>query len=223
MDITTYLLKIFLFDSLSIDQLSLLLPSASLKKISKGELLFSEDQAASAFFVLISGLLKIYKLSAEGDEHILHIQKPNDLIAEAIIFDFQEYPAYCQALEDSELIRISKTEFLKLLNKHPEISFKIMQAYSHRLRQLVNKIEDLSLHDIKSRLANYLIQHSQDFAGKKVFNFAFSKKDLASLLGTIPETLSRTLHFMKQQHLIKEEKDKIIVLDVKGLRKEAGN
>ena len=197
--------------------MNLIEDSTSIKTIKKAELLFSEGQAASAFFIVISGSVKLYKLSADGGEQILHIQKPCDLVAEAIIFDFDAYPAFCEALEDSELIRLSKKDFLNLLEHFPEISFKIMCAYSRRLRLLISKIEELSLHDVKSRLASYLINNIKIENDKYFVPIHFTKKDLASVLGTIPETLSRTLSYFKKEKLVMEAKDGIFIQNKKKL------
>ena len=87
----------------------------------------------------------------------------------------------------------------------------MMSSYSKRLRQFVSKIEDLSLKDIKSRLAGYLLENSTIENGKTVCRLTYSKKELASLLGTIPETLSRSFAFLKQKGLI-VEKDNIIII-----------
>ena len=218
MEIQSFLSKIFLFESLSEDQIELVAASLSIKSINKGEHLFSELQAATAFFYVISGSVKIFKLSSDGAEQIIHIQNAGDLVAEAIIFEFDTYPAFCQALEDTELIRFSKTEFLTLLHHFPEITFRIMSAYSRRLRQLIAKIEDLSLHDIKARLANYLINNYSVKNSKKIVELPYTKKDLASILGTIPETLSRTLNAFKKNALISEEKNEIELLSLVKLK-----
>jgi len=218
MDIQAFLAKQFLFESLAKNQLELIAESATIKEIKKGEHLFSELQPATAFFMVVSGSLKIYKLSAEGGEQILHIQRPGDLVAEAIIFDFDTYPAFCQALKDTVLLRLSKIEFLNILRHFPEISFNIMSAYSRRLRQLVAKIEELSLHDIKSRLANYLLNNHVVSNNRCVVQLALTKKDLAAMLGTIPETLSRTLNYLKREKVISEEKNDIIILSLKKLK-----
>lgn len=218
MDIQAFLARQFLFESLSQEQTALVAKFASIKKIKKGEQLFSEEQPATSFFIVVSGSLKIYKLSSEGSEQILHIQKSGDLVAEAIIFDFDTYPAYCEALENTILIRLSKPDFLRLLQHFPEITFKIMSAYSRRLRLLVAKIEELSLHDVKSRLANYLINNYAVKNNQNMVRLSLSKKDLASMLGTIPETLSRTLSYFKRAQLISEEKNDIIILNKKGLK-----
>ena len=218
MDIHAFLAKQFLFESLDENQIELIEESASLKRIKKAELLFSEGQMATAFFIVISGSVKLYKLSAEGSEQILHIQKAGDLVAEAIIFDFEVYPAFCEALEDTDLIRFSKSEFLKLLKHFPEITFKIMSAYSRRLRQLITKIEELSLHDVKSRLASYLMKNMRVENNSNFVPIKVTKKDLASILGTIPETLSRTLGYFKKEKIIVEDKNGIFIQNLNKLK-----
>ncbi len=218
MDTKEFLAKQLLFESLSEGQIEIIAQSTIIKEIKKGEILFSELQPATAFFIVVTGSVKIYKLSSEGSEQILHIQHPGDLIAEAIIFNFDTYPAFCEALEDTVLIRLSKVDFLNTLRHFPEITFKIMSAYSRRLRHLVSKIEDLSLHDIKSRLANYLLNNYVIRNKQSVVRLSLTKKDLASILGTIPETLSRTLNYLKKEKLIAEEKDDIIILNLTKLK-----
>jgi CRP/FNR family transcriptional regulator len=149
MDIRRFLSGIFLFHSFTEKEIDLLEASASLKKVHKGEQIFSEGLDATAFFVVVSGKVKIFKLSPDGKEHTLHIHGPGDLVAEAAIFDSMLYPASCMALEDSTLMRISREGFLNLIKSHPELALKMMSGYSRRLRQFVAKIEELSLKDIE--------------------------------------------------------------------------
>jgi len=213
-----FLLSTFLFGSFTEREIALLSPSLSLKTVRRGEQIFSEGLEATAFFVIISGKIKIYKLSPDGKEHTLHIQGPGDLVAEAAIFDSMVYPASCTAMEDSTLVRISREAFIKLLKGHPELSLKMMSAYSKRLRQFVSKIEELSMRDIRSRLAGYLIGNSSVEKGVVTCRLKYSKKELASLLGTIPETLSRALSFLKQKGLITEKDKAFIIPDPEKLR-----
>jgi CRP/FNR family transcriptional regulator len=93
-----------------------------------------------------------------------------------------------------------------------------MSAYSRRLRHLVAKIEELSLHDIKSRLANYLLNNYVVREKRYVVRLSLTKKDLASILGTIPETLSRTLNYLKREQLISEENNEIILHNLPKLK-----
>jgi CRP/FNR family transcriptional regulator len=94
----------------------------------------------------------------------------------------------------------------------------MMSGYSKRLRQFVAKIEELSLKDIKSRLAGYLLKNSKIENGNTVCRLKYSKKELSSLLGTIPETLSRSFAFLKQRGLIVEKNNLIIIPDPDRLR-----
>ena len=218
MDLREFISHIFLFSSFSENELNLLESLTSSKKVSKGEQIFSEGLDASAFFIVVSGKVKIYKVSPDGKEHTLHIHGPGDLVAEAAIFDSMVYPASCMALEDSTLVRIPREGFFKLIRKHPELALKMMSSYSKRLRQFVSKIEELSLKDIKSRLAGYLIENSTIENGMTVCRLTYSKKELSSLLGTIPETLSRSFAFLKQKGLIVEKDNLIIIPDPDKLR-----
>jgi CRP/FNR family transcriptional regulator, dissimilatory nitrate respiration regulator len=218
MDMHNFLLNTFLFHSFTAKEMGLLEAAAALREFHKGEQLFSEGIDASAFFIVVSGKVKIYKLSPDGKEHTLHIHGPGDLVAEAAIFDSMVYPASCMTLENSTLVRISRDGILDLIKKHPELALKMMSGYSKRLRQFVAKIEELSLKDIKARLAGYLLANSSIENGETVFRLKYSKKELSSLLGTIPETLSRALSFLKQKKLITETDNKIIIQDAEKLR-----
>jgi CRP/FNR family transcriptional regulator len=218
MDIRRFLLDSFLFSSFTGEEIDLLLSATSLKKIRKGEEIFTEGLAAVAFFIVDSGKVKIYKTSADGKEHTLHIHGPGDLVAEAAIFDSMVYPASCVAMEDSVLVRVSRDGIVNLIRDHPELSLKMMSGYSKRLRQFVAKIEELSLKDIKTRLAGYLLKNSAVENGVTLCRLRYSKKELSSLLGTIPETLSRALSFLKQRNLITEKDHTIIIPDPEKLK-----
>ncbi|MEW6571228.1 MAG: Crp/Fnr family transcriptional regulator [Nitrospirota bacterium] len=218
MDIREFLLNTFLFGSFTDKELALLEPSLSIKRLHRGEQIFSEGMEASAFFIIISGKVKVYKVSPYGKEQTLHIHVPGDLVAEAAIFDSALYPASCMAIEDSTLIRVSREAFIDLVKSHPDLSLKIMSGYSKRLRQFVSKIEELSLKDIKRRLAGYLLDHSRVENSQTVCRLKYSKKELASLLGTIPETLSRAFAFLKRKKLIVEKDNTIQIPDPEKLR-----
>ncbi len=202
---------IFLFASLDESQLELVASFCSIKTYSKNEHFFLEGDNASTFYSILSGKVKIYKLSEDGVEQILEIHETGNIFAEAAIFDRETYPAYASALEETTVIRIPKKEFIDLLISNPEISINIINAYSKRLRHFVNLVENLSLHDIKSRLAKYLLDNSSIKDETNVVNLDISKKELASILGTIPETLSRTLRIFKKENIIIESKGIITV------------
>lgn len=207
--------NIFLFSGFDEKELDLIKNFSTIKKFNKGDQIFIEGVLAREFFIIASGQVKIYKLSPTGDEHILHVQNRGDLVAEAAIFDLKIYPAFCSALQDCELITIPTGRFYELIEKNPLIAIKMMSAYSRRLREFVAKITDLSFRNVKSRLSKYII----DSAGNtKICNISFTKKELAALLGTVPETLSRTFDYLKKNGLIEEKNQCIHILDPEKLR-----
>jgi CRP/FNR family transcriptional regulator len=216
--LTDLLPGIFLFDSLKENQLKIVAGFCSIVKIKKNDHLFFEGDEASAFYHIVSGSVKIYKISPQGNEHIIEIHDDGNLVAEAAIFDRKTYPAYCQALTDAIFIKIPRNEFIELIGKNPEISLKIIHSYSKRLRHFVSLVEKLSMHDIKSRLARYLIDNSTKFNNEHICILTLPKKELASVLGTIPETLSRTFRFFKKENMISEEKDRIIIHNIKKFK-----
>lgn len=222
MDIPKFLRSTFLFSSFNDEELKLLHLAAKTSNFHKGETIFSDGTKADAFFLVAKGKVKVYKVSPDGMQHILHIHIPGDPVAEAAIFDAMSYPASCTALEDTTLIRIGREGFIDLLKAHPELSLKIMSGYSKRLRQFVAQLEELSLKDVKTRLAGHLLANSSIENGQTIYRLGYTKKELASLIGTIPETLSRALAFLKQKKLIIEKGNLIHIPDPEELKTFSG-
>lgn len=189
-----------LFGGLSDENLDALMEIARVDEHPRGELLFSEGEKAEGFFVVLDGKVKVYKLSPEGKERILHIIHPGGTFAEAAIFGDGLYPAYAEPLQSSKLVFLPKDGFLGLLRDNSQISINMIAGLSKFLRQFANQIEDLTFKDVPSRLARYLMELS---CGKKqVVDLPISKSQLASNLGTVSETLSRTLRKLSEDDLI---------------------
>jgi CRP/FNR family transcriptional regulator len=177
----------------------------------KGELLFSEGEDALGFYIVATGKVKIYKLSPEGKERILHILHPGGTFAEAAIFGSGKYPAYAEPLEKSLLIFFPKREFLQLLREQSQIAINMIAGLSRFLRQFAAQIEELTFKDVPARLARYLV----DLAGRggKEVELPISKSQLASNLGTVSETLSRTLRKLSDDAIIEVQGKRIQILD----------
>lgn len=202
----------FLFENLDEQTLAELSKSCSTKEIVKNEILFQQGSLASAFYIVIYGKISIFRLRPNGDEQTIHIHSDGDIVAEAAIFDQINYPASCKALKESKLIRITKDAFCNLILKNPEIAFKILGAYSRRLRSFVSMVENLSLDDVKQRLLQYLEKNSYNDGKNKLVNLTISKKELSNILGMSPETLSRALKALKEQQIISEDENNSIVI-----------
>ena len=174
-------------------------------------MLFSEGEEAVGFFVVLDGKAKVYKLSPDGKERILHVIHPGGTFAEAAIFGDGLYPAYAEPLQVSKLLFLPKDEFLDLLMNNGRISINMIAGLSRFLRQFANQIEDLTFKDVPSRLARYLMELSR--GTKQTVELPISKSQLASNLGTVSETLSRTFRKLSEDELISVAGKKVEILD----------
>jgi CRP-like cAMP-binding protein len=189
---------------------------ALLKQVEKKEVLFSDGEEAKGFYVILSGKVKLYKISAEGKEQILHVVSAPDAFAEAALFLEGNYPAFAEALADSQLLFFPKRDFVHLIETNPQLSINMIVSLTHFLRKFASLIEELSLKEVSSRVAKYLIDLSlksaKDGKNPREVDLDLSKTQLASKLGTISETLSRTLSKMKAKGVINVRKNKILIL-----------
>jgi CRP/FNR family transcriptional regulator len=159
-------------------------------------------------------------LSAEGKEQILMIANPGDSFAEAALFAGGKYPASAQALEDSEILVIHRDRFLNLLGRNPDLALSLIARLSELLRKLTTLVEGLSLSDVTTRLAHHLVD-LMDQRGSQTLMLTEKKSTLASQLGTIPETLSRSLARLTKEKLIAVEGSRIDILEPDRLRQLA--
>lgn len=201
-----------LFRGLSIDQLGELERLFPGRRCVQGEIIFSEGEKAEGFYVLLSGKLKIYKLSPEGKEQILHIIEPGEPFAEVALFSETTFPAYAEAIRDSEVMFFPRKGFENLIRKDPAIVMNMFAILSQRLKYFTRLIEDLSLKEVPQRLASYLIFLADRERSNDV-SLGISKGQLASLLGTIPETLSRIMGKMAAQEIIEMQGRRIKITD----------
>ena len=221
LDNENYIKKSRLFDGLSPSQVSRLDSIATIKKYKKDALIFSEGEEASGFYIVIDGKVKIYKLSAQGKEYILHIASSGDTIAEVTLFSGSDYPAYAQPISACSLLFFPKHAFLEITREYPEVGMRILKAVAGRQRKFADTIEDLSLRGVECRLAKYLFNLAKE-KGKNNFELGMQKSELAMKLGTVPETLSRNLLKLKTKKLISLKDRSVCILNPSGLGRIAG-
>jgi CRP/FNR family transcriptional regulator len=215
--IKNILAHIPLFEGLPEPQLVEIQNIAVPRRFSKGELIFSEGDEGSGFYVVLAGRVKIFKVSPEGKEQILHIFGSREPFGEVPVFTGKPFPANAEALADSHLLYFPKPAFVALISSNPSLALNMLGLLSMRLRQFTVQIENLSLKEVPGRLATYLIYLSDEQQTHNQVSLPISKGQLASLLGTIPETLSRILGRMAQQGLIEVNGRTIRLLNRNGI------
>jgi CRP/FNR family transcriptional regulator len=209
--------RIPLFSGLNHEQLIQFRGIALEKSFAKGEMVFSEGEEGSGFYVILAGTVKVFKVSPDGKEHILHIFTAGQTFGEVPVFAGEHFPANAEALQDTRALFFPRSGFLALLQKNPALSLKLLADLSIKLRQFAVQIENLSLKELPARLATYLLFLAEEQGRADQVTLKISKGQLASLLGTIPETLSRIFAKLSSQQLIQVEGRKISLLDADGL------
>lgn len=206
-----------LFSGLPEEHIDALLTIAQVRDFDKNQLIFSEGDKGSGFYINVEGMVKIFKLSPDGKEHILHLFGPGEPYGEVPVFSGKTFPANAESITDSRSLFFPRDAIVDLLRKNPAIALHMLAVLSLRLRQFTVAVENLSLKEVPGRLAAHLLMLSMEQEKKDTVVLNISKTLLASLLGTIPETLSRILNRMAAQGLIDVQGRKIKLLDLQGL------
>lgn len=188
------------------------------KKYRPGEIIFREGLPGQGFHLLAEGRVKIYKMAPDGKEQILHIINPGEPFGEAAIFLGQGYPASAQALTEAVTLYFPRQGLIRLITANAEMALGLLGVMARRLAHFAALLEAVTLKEVPARLAAFILELAAERGRAEL---ALSKSQLASLLATTPETISRSLGRLKKAGLIAEEKPYIIIKDQNRLRAAA--
>ena len=186
-------------------------------KFEKGRLIFNEGEPGDGFYIVETGKIKIFKLSFEGKEQILHIYGPGKAFGEVPVFEGNDFPASAMAMVKSEIIFIPRDKFIKLISDTPGLAMNMLGILSMRLREFTIQIENLSLKEVPARLASYILTLSEEHDKTEKVVLPISKAQLANLIGTTPETVSRVFKKMINISLIGVDGRTITIHDYDAL------
>lgn len=213
-----------LFANLTEAELRALRARVSSRRFQKGELLFSEGDPCTGLFLVARGKVRIFKMSSAGREQVLAVEGPGSSFAELPVFDGGNYPASASALEDCEVLFVSRKDFQGFCREHPEVALKVIAVVGARLRRLVGIIEDLSFTTVRQRLIAVILRMAQTGgAATKAgiqLELTGSHQDLAAELGTVRELVSRNLSRLQAEGFLEVEGRRILVKDLAGLKRE---
>jgi len=220
-DLVAVLKNTPLLSGLSQAELLQLAQRTSRKLFSAGELLFSEGEPCNGLTIISRGRVRIFKTSVNGREQVLAVEQPGGSVAELPVFDGGPYPASAVAIEDTEVVFISRRDFQAYCLEHPEVALKVLAVVGARLRRLVGIIEELSFTTIRQRLVSTLVRLARS-EGKKTARgieilLPASHQELANQLGTVRELISRNLTRLQAEGLLEVDARQIVVKDLKGL------
>jgi CRP-like cAMP-binding protein len=217
---TKNLSDIYLFGGLSAEQLARVADTSQSLQLENGQILFTQGDPARRFFLVDSGQIKLFRMSPEGDEKVIELVSPGGTFAEALIFaDDMGYPVNASAIGKSELTAFDNPTFRAILAESTETCFRVMADLTLRLRALIREIDELTLQSAACRVAGYLLRSAaaqQDGGSQIVLHTP--KAVVASRLSVTPETFSRILHQLRDEHVIRVFGNQIEIRDLEKLQ-----
>lgn len=214
-----FLKNVFLFSGLDDSQIKRIASLIQKKRFLKGQIIFTECDPARSLHILKEGKVKIFRVSSSGKEQILHFINEGEVFGEVAAFLSETYPASACAQKESIVLSLPIEEFYKILKTDPKIAMNMLAILCLRLKEFVHIIDGLALKDVAQRLSAYLLFASEK--KEKTIELGVKKSELASFLGTVPETISRVLSKMSKEGIIAMKKNLIEIKKPKELERIA--
>lgn len=184
----------------------------------KGENIYRAGDQSDSLYIVSKGKVRIYRLSESGKEQLLRVLHPGDFTGELALFSEKIHEAYADAMEETSICILKRSDLQSLLLKYPSISIKVLVEFSNRLEQSEKQATRFATEKVETRIALYLAECVDADSHSKEIILPMSKKDLASYLGTTPETISRKLFELEDEGYIKQKTHKRIeILELDGL------
>lgn len=202
-----------LFAGMSPTELGAIAEFTVVKSVPKGGYLFHEGDPSAGFYIVQTGAINVHRVNAAGKEQVIHVFRAGESFAEGTLATDEGYPADARAVEPSQVLLVQKSGILALLRRQPGLALRMLGSMSAHLRILVAQLEDLTLKDVETRLANWLLKRCPNPGGDQPHKVVLTttKRVLASELGTVSETFSRTLAKFREQELIEARGRTIVV------------
>lgn len=213
--------KIDLFKNLSDDELKELVPYLQMVSYKKKEDIFAEGDQPEWFYIVSTGKIKVTKLSHEGKEIILEIISPHDIFGGVAVLRNFPYPANASAMENSEVIKISRKNLMRLVDRFPNLMYCIALQLGDRMRSSYDSLKNIALERVEARIAALLIKLAHKIGKESkagiLIDMRLTKQDVADMVGTTVETSIRTFSKFKKQGLLSDANGKITIIDREGL------
>lgn len=195
------------------------------RELARGELLFLVGEEAAGLFVIASGRIRAFRVSAQGREQTLHIESAGATLAEVPVFDDGTYPATAVAQEPSTVLFLSKNDVHQFMLRHPDVGLTALKLMAQRLRGHAELVEALSFQQVGQRIARFLLEH----ADNSHVNLSITNEELARRVGSVREVVSRTLARLERDGLIAQaegaksgKRRRILIPDMGALARYAG-
>jgi CRP/FNR family transcriptional regulator len=206
-----------IFSHLSDEVIQKIIELQKTKKYKKGEIIFYEGDKGEAFFFVKSGKVKIYKTSLDGRDITLNILGEGSIFAEVTLFNDINYPATVEVLENSEIGMILNKDIEQMILNNTTLALQIIKVLTKRLYRSQKTLKEMAFSDTYNRISRTLLDLCERH-GKKMelgieIDTAITRQDIANMVGTSRETVSRVISELKKEKILDTSSKKIIVMD----------
>jgi CRP-like cAMP-binding protein len=215
----TLLSQVRYFSKISPESQAAIQASAAPRQFKAGQIIYLEGEPAESVYILESGWVKATRMTADGREQAMQFLKPVEVFGDISVFTDRPYPGSVAALEPVKVWKIPAKVLLELVERHPDLAMAVIRHLGERVLHFINLVEDLSLRSVEARLAHTLLQHAEIIDGKYIIPRRewTTFDEMAVRLGTVRDVLSRALHTLEKEGLLKVERQEIVLLNPKGL------
>ncbi|HUX47923.1 MAG TPA: Crp/Fnr family transcriptional regulator [Dehalococcoidia bacterium] len=211
-----FLKSILYFSDLGLAELESIRKLVFEKTADRAEMVLLESESAANLYFVASGVVKVFRTSAEGKEQILSIVRPGESFNDVPIFDGGPNPASAQTMGPVLLYGIKKDDMEAILRDHPQITLNVIKVLARRVRHLVSLVEDLSFRHVIGRVAKILFEH---IGGEMGRGPRLTQQEMAAMAGTAREVVGRSLKALEEEGAIKLDGHRIIITDKEALQK----
>lgn len=180
--------------------------------------LFAERDPATHFYLVISGSVRLYRLTPDGKEKVIEIIRAGETFAESVALLDKPYPVFANTIDATQMIQIPAAVIRTLMTQNTGLAIKMLASLSLRVHKFINDIHTLSMSSAQQKVAGYFLAFLSDEVAEQRISLPSKKAIVASRLGLQPETFSRVLGKMKDQGVIIEDGAEIVVLQPEKLR-----
>jgi len=207
--------KIPIFASLGDEELKELGPYLRVEKKKKKDVIFSEGDPPDWFYIITKGRVKITKLSQDGKEIILEVIPEDDFFGGVAVIRNFKYPANAVAMDETELLKVSRQDLMKILDRFPSIMQAVFASLGSRIQDSHEAMRNIALEKVIARVAALLLKLAEK-SGRKtpegiLVDLKLTKQDIAEMVGTTVETSIRTMSRLKKQGIIEEKEGKVLI------------
>jgi len=214
------LLSVPYFAALSPDEQARVMTLTRRRHFAAGDVLFREGEPCAGLFIVVSGMIKLYRTSADGKEQVLRHMPAGESLNEVPVFDGGPNPVSAAAVEPAEVLILSRERVLELMREYPALAAGVVQVFASRLRHLVAVVEDLSFRQVTARVARVVLQSvaPHEGIGAGVGGTRVTQREIAEMAGTSREVVARALKALEDAGAILIDRKGIRVADEGALR-----